>query len=123
VLRSIPDSLLVIDLYRSEDRTLLVAFPADGIVLGPYVEHQGQTYAVLERSHQYNLRGGRYQLAKIALYVRPVTVDLKDRVELPDKTWAIGDLTCVYNARSELLRCTPNPAGPCAGCSEYHPLA
>jgi Family of unknown function (DUF6464) len=122
VLRSLPDSILVLDLYRSEDRTFLVSLPADGVTLGPYVEHQGETYAVLERSHQYNLRGGRYQLAKIALYVRPISVDLKDRVELPDKTWAIGDLTCVYNARSELLRCTPNPMGPCTGCSEFRPL-
>jgi Family of unknown function (DUF6464) len=31
----------------------------------------------------------------------------------------IGDLTCAYNARSELLRCAVNPAGPCDRCGHY----
>lgn len=31
----------------------------------------------------------------------------------------IGDWSCVYNARSPLLRCAVNPAGPCSGCAHY----
>jgi hypothetical protein len=33
----------------------------------------------------------------------------------------IGDLSCTYNARSSLLRCAVNPAGPCQGCRHYQP--
>ena len=31
----------------------------------------------------------------------------------------IGDLTCVYNAHSDFLRCTPNPRGPCQECKFF----
>ncbi|MEO0706750.1 MAG: DUF6464 family protein, partial [Cyanobacteria bacterium J06649_5] len=31
------------------------------------------------------------------------------------------DITCTYNARSELVRCAINPSGPCSDCSHYTP--
>ncbi|MGD1898049.1 MAG: DUF6464 family protein [Phormidesmis sp.] len=31
----------------------------------------------------------------------------------------IGDITCQMNARSQYIRCTANPFGPCEGCTEY----
>jgi hypothetical protein len=35
--------------------------------------------------------------------------------------YVIGDITCRFNARSHLIRCAPNPFGPCQGCSQYQP--
>ncbi len=32
---------------------------------------------------------------------------------------AIGDVSCEYNAKSQYLRCTINPCGPCEGCQYY----
>jgi hypothetical protein len=61
---------------------------------GAYLEVEGQTYMVLERRHRYLLDG----------------------------RWVIGDISCSYNARSELLRCAPNPSGPCDRCVHYQPF-
>ena len=87
---------------------------------GAYLEFQGQTYMVLERRHRYLLRSGRYQLHKITLYVQKV--DAPVEVSLLDGRWVIGDISCSYNARSELLRCAPNPSGPCDRCVHYQPF-
>src|SRR4028118_960510 len=87
---------------------------------GAYLEVEGQTYMVLERRHRYLLKSGRYQLHKIALYVQKVDVPVE--VSLLDGRWVIGDISCSYNARSELLRCAPNPSGPCDRCVHYQPL-
>ncbi|HEY9740614.1 MAG TPA: DUF6464 family protein [Coleofasciculaceae cyanobacterium] len=87
---------------------------------GAYLEVEGQTYMVLERRHRYLLRSGRYQLHKIALYVQKF--DAPADVTLLDGRWVIGDITCSYNARSELLRCAINPSGPCDRCVHYQPL-
>ncbi|HEY9903895.1 MAG TPA: DUF6464 family protein [Candidatus Sericytochromatia bacterium] len=87
---------------------------------GAYLEVEGQTYMVLERRHRYLLKSGRYQLHKIALYVQKVDVPVE--VSLLDGRWVIGDITCSYNARSELLRCAPNPRGPCDRCVHYQPF-
>ena len=84
---------------------------------GAYLEVDGQTYRVLERRHRYQLRSGRYQLHKIALFVQKC--DALTDGSLLDGRWVIGDLTCRYNARSELLRCAVNPKGPCDRCSHY----
>ena len=84
---------------------------------GAYLEVDGQTYRVLERRHRYQLRSGRYQLHKIALYVQKC--DALTEGSLLDGRWVIGDLTCRYNARSELLRCAVNPGGPCDRCPHY----
>lgn len=87
---------------------------------GAYVDVAGQTYVVLERRHRYRLTGGRYQLHQMALYVQK-SQELAER-SLVEGQWVIGDSTCRYNARSELLRCAVNPAGPCDRCQHYQPL-
>ncbi len=87
---------------------------------GAYVEFAGEVYLVLERRHRYQLRSGRYQLHQIALYVQRVDAPLDDN--WPNDRGLIGDLTCVYNARSELLRCAVNPTGPCDRCDHYQTM-
>lgn len=87
---------------------------------GARLEWEGQTYLVLERKHGYLLRSGRYQLHRIALYVQPF--DTPTEAELVDGRWMIGDTTCLYNARSELLRCAINPSGPCDRCTHYQAI-
>ncbi len=84
---------------------------------GAYLDHQGQTYTVLERRHRYQLRSGRYQLNKIALYLQTAPQD-RDRHYL-DGAWVIGDISCEFNAHSPMLRCAVNPSGPCQSCSHY----
>jgi hypothetical protein len=81
---------------------------------GNYLDLEGKTYAVLERSHRYQYKFGQYQLSKIALYVQPAI--RPEEQSLIDGEWVIGDATCKYNARSSLLRCAVNPIGPCEGC-------
>ena len=83
---------------------------------GAYVEFAGQMYLVLERRHRYQLRSGCYQLHQIALYVEPFAAPAVGR---PTDQQLIGDLTCVYSARSQWLRCAVNPAGPCDHCGHY----
>ncbi len=87
---------------------------------GTYLEFEGQTYLVLERRHRYLLKSGRYQLHKIALHVQKF--DAPADVSLLDGRWVIGDITCLYNARSELLRCAVNPSGSCDRCIHHQPL-
>jgi Family of unknown function (DUF6464) len=84
---------------------------------GNYIDLDGQTYAVLERRHRYQLQSGRYKLHKIALYVQSAT--RPEEQSLIDGQWVIGDATCQYNARSTLLRCAVHPHGPCEGCKYW----
>lgn len=35
------------------------------------------------------------------------------------KHQSIGDITCLFNARSPQLRCSVNPSGPCENCDFY----
>jgi hypothetical protein len=84
---------------------------------GDYLELEHQTYAVLERRHCYQYRSGQYRLAKVALYVQQAT--RPQERSLIDDRWVIGDASCAFNARSELLRCSVLPYGPCAGCRFY----
>jgi hypothetical protein len=84
---------------------------------GNYLELDGLTYAVLERRHRYHLQSGRYKLHKIALYVQEA--NRPDEQSLIDGQWVIGDATCVYSARSALIRCAIHPIGPCEGCKDY----
>lgn len=86
---------------------------------GALLEVDGATYKVLERRHRYHLQAGRYRLHKISLYVQAAQPPAES--SLIDGCWVIGDATCRFNARSELLRCAVNPAGPCAGCRDYEP--
>jgi Family of unknown function (DUF6464) len=84
---------------------------------GTHLEFGGQSYLILERKHQYQLRSGRYQLSKVMLSVQ--TLEQATDGHLVDGRWMIGDITCRYNARSELLRCAVNPGGPCDRCVHY----
>ena len=84
---------------------------------GNYLDLDGSTYAVLERRHRYQLQSGRYKLHKIALYVQIAT--RPEEQSLIDGQWVIGDATCIYNARSVLIRCAIHPIGPCDGCKDY----
>ncbi len=86
---------------------------------GSHIAHEGQTYAVLERRHRYQFKANRYQLQKIALYVQ--AVDGPEEKSWVGNRWVMGDATCRYNARSELVRCAVNPEGPCEGCRDYTP--
>jgi Family of unknown function (DUF6464) len=86
---------------------------------GGYLEFESQTYLVLERRHHYQLKSGRYQMHKIALYVQKF--DAPADVSLVNGRWVIGDITCLYNARSELLRCAINPEGSCDRCIHRQP--
>jgi hypothetical protein len=88
---------------------------------GACIDFEGQTYAVLERRHQYQLRASKYQLHKVALQVQS-TQEPSEKT-LVDNRWVMGDITCRYNARSEVVRCAVNPIGPCQGCRCYEPLA
>ncbi|WP_448533975.1 DUF6464 family protein [Parathermosynechococcus lividus] len=87
---------------------------------GCRVDHDGETYTVLERRHRYQFRGGRYHLHKVALYVQLCNPEAGDR-HLVAGQWVIGDVSCQWNAQSPLLRCAVNPKGPCETCQEYHP--
>jgi hypothetical protein len=88
---------------------------------GAYLDLEGRTYAVLERRHRYQLKSGRYQLQKVALYVQ--RAERPAEQSLLEGRWVIGDVTCYFNARSELLRCAVNPEGPCDRCRFYEPIA
>ena len=84
---------------------------------GAYLEIEGLSYLVLERRHRYKLRAGRYHLNQISLYVQKL--DAPTESSLLDGHWVVGDISCRYNAHSELLRCTVNPSGPCDRCLDY----
>ena len=87
---------------------------------GNYLDFYGQTYTVLERRHRYQLKTGRYCLYKIALYVQ--SAKRPDEKTLVNGYWVIGDASCYYNARSEVIRCAVNPDGPCKSCSYYEKI-
>jgi Family of unknown function (DUF6464) len=84
---------------------------------GAYLDVEGQTYAVLERHHRYQLKAGRYRLHKIALYVQ--MAQRPSERTLFEGRWVLGDATCQFNAHSELIRCAVNPAGLCEQCRHY----
>ncbi len=84
---------------------------------GQTIQVAGRTYTILERHHHYQYRGGRYQLQRISLQVQLTEKPLER--SLIQGRWVVGDVSCRFNARSELLRCAVNPAGPCAACPLY----
>ena len=87
---------------------------------GNYLDLEGQTYAVLERHHRYQLRSGRYRLQKIDLYVQSAVRPTEK--SLVDGYWVVGDASCRYSAKSEIIRCAVNPDRPCANCGFYEKL-
>jgi Family of unknown function (DUF6464) len=84
---------------------------------GNYLDLEGQTYAVIERRHRYQLNWGRYRLQKIALYVQ--SAPRPTERSFVEGRWVLGDAKCRFNARSELIRCAVNPEGPCDRCRFY----
>jgi hypothetical protein len=111
----LPTEVIVTGSQRSLGNLLLDWMPQPG----DYLEVEAQTYAVLERRHRYQLRFGIYYLAKIAIYVQPA--QLPSERSLLEGRWVLGDGSCEFNARSELLRCAVLPDGPCRGCRFYQP--
>lgn len=87
---------------------------------GNYLDLKGETYAVLERRHRYQLKSGRYRLHKVALYVQSAPRPAEQ--SLVNGRWVVGDASCRYNARSEIVRCAVNPCGPCDSCRLYESL-
>lgn len=87
---------------------------------GNYLELEGKTYAVLERHHHYQYKVGGYYLHKISLCVQSASKPAER--SLLDGRWVIGDSNCLFNARSEILRCAVNPAGPCKDCRFYEAI-
>jgi hypothetical protein len=81
---------------------------------GENLDLEGKTYTILERRHRYQFRQGKYNLFRVLVYVQSAPENL-DR-NLVDGRWIIGDGTCQYNAKSEMIRCAVNPLGPCQGC-------
>lgn len=88
---------------------------------GHHLNLEGQTYAILERHHHYQYRHGGYQLDRISLYVQRTQKNTEK--SYVDGRWVIGDASCLYNARSEILRCAVNPEGSCNGCRYYQAIA
>jgi hypothetical protein len=84
---------------------------------GRWFATAGQSFLVLQRSHRYQLRGGRYQLVGVALQVK-AQAQPADARWWRDQ-WVIGDPSCRFNARSPLLRCAVLPEGPCGRCEHY----
>ncbi len=82
---------------------------------GRWFDAAGRSFLVLQRSHRYQLRDGRYQLVGVALQVKPQQRPADARRW--QNQWVIGDPSCHYNARSPLLRCAVLPDGPCDRCS------
>jgi hypothetical protein len=93
--------------------------PADAPQPGRWLEHGGRSFLVLQRSHRYRLRDGRYELFAVTLDVKTQQRPVDAR---PWKGgWVIGDPACRFNALSPLLRCAVFPEGPCERCGSYQP--
>lgn len=84
---------------------------------GNYLTLEGKTYSVLERHHHYQYKIGGYYLQKISLYVQQAAIPAERT--LLEGRWVVGDISCRYNARSEIFRCAVNPTGPCSDCRDY----
>ena len=99
-------------------RQSLGKFPLSGILQpGACLEVDGKTYTILERRHRYQFKGGRYCLHQISLLVQ-YAHHPAERSQV-DGRWILGEVSCQFNAQSELIRCAVNPVGPCEGCRFY----
>ncbi len=106
------------DIVLSDSKELLSRIKMDrSLYPGTYVNLEGKTYQILVRRHQYQLKLGRYYLHKAVVHVKATA--MPEERTLLNGIWVIGDITCTYNARSELVRCAINPGGPCDGCLDY----
>ncbi|MGK7876073.1 MAG: DUF6464 family protein [Xenococcaceae cyanobacterium] len=115
-----PDSLPT-EVILTHPRQLLGKLKLDWMPQpGNYLDLKGETYTVLERHHHYQYKVGGYCLRKISLYVQ--SAPRLTEKSLIDGRWVIGDVSCRFNAKSEILRCAVNPAGPCEGCRSHEPI-
>jgi hypothetical protein len=90
---------------------------------GNYLEFAGQVYAVLERHHHYQYKIGGYCLTKISLQVCPANASVESGENSGlNREGPIGDVSCRFNARSELIRCAVNPSGPCQNCHFFEAI-
>ncbi|MEB3331057.1 MAG: DUF6464 family protein [Synechococcaceae cyanobacterium] len=87
---------------------------------GLWLELEGLQVLVLQRRHRYRLVAGCYQLASVALLVRPQRQP--EDARWWNGAWVIGDPSCRFNARSPLLRCAVLPEGPCERCLHRLPV-
>lgn len=108
--QSLPTEIILTHPRRSLGNLRLDWIPQPGA----YLDVEGQTYAVLERRHRYQLKAGRYHLYKVALYVQSAPA-LREKSWFEGR-WVIGDANCHFSACSELIRCAVNPHGPCHQC-------
>ncbi|MGD1895564.1 MAG: DUF6464 family protein [Phormidesmis sp.] len=109
------------DIVLSSSKEVLGHIKMDrSLYPGTYVDIDGKTYQILVRRHQYQLKLGRYYLHKAVVHVKQTSVP--DERTLLNGAWVIGDITCTYNARSELVRCAINPSGPCSDCTHYQSI-
>lgn len=107
-----PSSLRVLEELEVED-------PAEAPQPGRWLELAGRSFLVLQRSHRYQLRDGRYELAAVALDVK---LQKRPADARPWRGgWVIGDPSCRFNALSPLLRCAVLPEGPCERCAVHEP--
>jgi Family of unknown function (DUF6464) len=115
-------SSLSTDIILSQSQSVLGQLsPQENPQPDRYIEFEGQTYLILERRHHYQLKAGRYEMHKIALYVQPFEAPAD--MNWVDGEWIIGDPSCRFNVRSPLLRCAINPSGSCEQCPHRQPIA
>ena len=114
-----PDSLPT-EVILTNPPQSLGKFKLDGMPQpGEYLDLEGKTYAILKRHHNYQYKIGGFCLRKMSLYVQ--SAQRPSEQSLINGCWVIGDSSCRFNAKSEILRCAVNPEGPCEGCRHYEP--
>lgn len=117
------DGCLRIELRRIDDDRLITVLEMVDMASVPqpgrWLTVEAQGYLVLQRRHRYRLSNGRYELASIALQVKPQRQPADARWW--GGRWVIGEASCHFNARSPLLRCAVLPDGPCDTCAHYRP--
>jgi hypothetical protein len=87
---------------------------------GRWLVIEAGSFLVMQRSHRYQLRNGRYELSTVSLLVKAETQPADARWW--NGRWVIGDPNCRFNARTPLLRCAVLPEGPCERCGHHDPI-
>ena len=106
---------MLVELRQADSNMLLDRLDLDDPPQpGHWAILDGISYLVLQRRHRYQYRDGSYQMASIALMVKPQKRP-SDAVTWRHG-WVIGDPECRFNALSPLLRCAVWPDGPCDQC-------
>ncbi len=112
-----------IELRRIENDHLIATLEEGDLAAllqpGRWLQHGERSYLVLQRRHRYRLRNGHYELASVALQVKPQRQP--EDARWWNGRWVIGDPSCRFNARTPLLRCAVLPEGPCERCVHYCP--